>query len=95
MYFDGLSSSEQSFSSHGGGHYQLHPHPSLLSQNVDYFTKWEETMPMFSSDGETTMIFVFNQVIARFEVPKDIITDHGSHFQNNMMLELASKLGFR
>jgi hypothetical protein len=47
---------------------------------VDYFTKWAEAMPTFSNDGETTTLFMFNQVIARFGVPREIVTDHGSHF---------------
>ena len=61
---------------------------------VDYFTKWVEAMPTFGNDGETTAIFLFNQVIAHFGIPKEIVTDHGNHFQNNMMAELAIKLGF-
>ena len=62
---------------------------------VDYFTKWEYTMPTFKDDAETTTYFVFNQIIARFDIPKHIVTDHGSHFQNNMMTELTTMLGFR
>ena len=52
---------------------------------VDYFTKWAEAMPTFRSDGETTAFFMFNQIIARFGIPKVIVIDHGSHFQNSMM----------
>ena len=37
----------------------------------------------------------FNQVICHFSVPLSIVTDHGSHFQNHMMMELTSMLGFR
>jgi hypothetical protein len=37
---------------------------------VDYFTKWIEAMPMFKDDGETTALFLFNQIIARFSIPK-------------------------
>ena len=62
---------------------------------VDYFTKWAEAMPIFKADGETTAFFVFNQIIAQFGIPKVIVTDHGSHFQNYMMMELTSMLGFR
>jgi transposase InsO family protein len=49
-------------------------------------------MPMFNNDGETTTLFIFNQIIARFDIPKEIVTDHGGHFQNKMMYELKSKL---
>jgi transposase InsO family protein len=62
---------------------------------IDYFTKWAEAMPTIKSDGKTATFFVFNQIITRFGIPSDIVTDHGSHFQNEMMEELAAKLGFK
>jgi len=62
---------------------------------IDYFTKWVEDMPTFNNDGETTYLFLFNQIISHFGIIKEIVIDHGSHFQNNMMPVLASKLGFR
>jgi transposase InsO family protein len=37
---------------------------------------------------------VFNHIITRFGVPQAIVIDHGSHFQNQMMGELCTKLGF-
>jgi hypothetical protein len=49
---------------------------------VDYFMKWVKAMPMFKYDGETATLYLFNQIIARFGVPREIFTDHGSHFQN-------------
>jgi hypothetical protein len=62
---------------------------------IDYITKWTEAMPTYVNDGETVALFLFNQVITRFGVPREIVTDHGSHFQNRMIFELASKLGFK
>jgi hypothetical protein len=56
---------------------------------MDYFTKWEEAMPTIKSDGKRTTFFVFNQIIAQFRIPKEIVTDHGSQFQNEMMKQLA------
>eukprot|EP00253_Pinus_taeda_P031170 PITA_31170 len=52
-------------------------------------------MPTFEADSKTAAIFVFNHIIARFGVPQAIITDHGHHFQNVMMTELADQLGLR
>ena len=40
-------------------------------------------------------LFFFNQIIARFGIPKEIVTGHGSHFQNSMMTELTTMLEFR
>ena len=47
---------------------------------VDYFTKWVEAMPTFGNDSDKIALFLFNQVIARFGIPREIVTDHGSHF---------------
>jgi hypothetical protein len=47
---------------------------------VDYFRKWVEAMPTFKYDGETTTLFLFNQIIARFDIPREIVTYHGNHF---------------
>ena len=52
-------------------------------------------MPMIKSDGEMAMDFVFNQIFTRFRIPKELATDHGRKFQNKMMEELASKLGYK
>jgi hypothetical protein len=60
---------------------------------IDYFTKWVEAMPTFKDDGETAALFLFNQIIARFDILREIVTDHGSHFHNQMMIELTSNLG--
>ena len=57
--------------------------------------KWAEAMPTFKADGETIAFFVFNQIIARSGIPKVIVTDHGSHFQNSMMTKLTTMFGFR
>jgi hypothetical protein len=77
----------------------FHPTSSRGNQYIivefDYFTKWVEAMSTFTNDGETKTLFIFNQVIARFGVPKEIVTNHGSHIQNHMLSELAYKLGFR
>eukprot|EP00253_Pinus_taeda_P035673 PITA_35673 len=60
---------------------------------VDYFTKWAEVMPTLNNNGKTAAILFFNHVVSRFGIPQAIVTDHGSHFRNHMMVELAAKLG--
>jgi len=61
---------------------------------VDYFTKWAEAMLTYKNDSDTVALFLFNQVISRFGIPREIVTDHGSHFQNQLISELALKLVF-
>ena len=62
---------------------------------IDYFTKWAEAMPTFVVDGKSAATFMFNHVISHFGVLQAIITDHGSHFRNIMMIELRNQLGLR
>ena len=61
---------------------------------IDYFIKWVEAMPTYAEDGNTVARFLFNHIIARFGVSQSIVTDHRSHFHNQMMEELSAKLGF-
>ena len=61
---------------------------------VDYFIKWDEAIPTYAEDRKIAALFLFNHIIARFGIPMDIVTDHGSHFHNKMMAELSAKLGF-
>ena len=51
-------------------------------------------MPTYAEDGKTATLFLLNHIIARFGVPQSIVTNHGSHFCNQMMEELSAKLGF-
>ena len=62
---------------------------------IDYFMKWAEAMPTMKFDGETTVHFVFNYIITRFRIPKDLVTNHGRYFQNKMMDELSLNLGYK
>ena len=52
-------------------------------------------MITFKEYDEMETYFIFNQIINHFEIPKKIVTDHGSYFQNSMMTELTTMLGFR
>ena len=62
--------------------------------SMDYFTKWVEAIPTYAEDEKQLLFFLFNHIISRFRIPRAIMTNHGSHFQNNMMEELSKKLGF-
>eukprot|EP00253_Pinus_taeda_P002509 PITA_02509 len=60
---------------------------------IDYFIKWAEAMPTLNNSGEMAAFLFFNHVVSRFVVPQAIVIDHGSHFHNHMIIELAAKLG--
>ncbi len=52
-------------------------------------------MPTYKNDSGTAALFLFNQIISWFGIPREIVTEHGRHFQNQLMSELALKLGFQ
>jgi hypothetical protein len=61
---------------------------------VDYFTKWAEAMPTFKNTADTAARFFFNHVISRFGLPLQLVFDHGKHFENEIFVELSSRLVF-
>jgi transposase InsO family protein len=61
---------------------------------VYYFIKWAEAMPTFNNIADTVARFFFNHVISQFGVPLQLISDHGKHFENEIFVELSSRLGF-
>jgi hypothetical protein len=61
---------------------------------VDYLTKWVESMPTFNNTADTATRFFFNHVISLFGVPLQLVSDHGKHFENEIFIELSSKLRF-
>ena len=61
---------------------------------VDYFTKWAEAMPTYDNIVETTTQFLFNHVIARFGVPKELVSNHEKQFENEVFKEVSHHLRF-
>ena len=59
-------------SSAGGNHH--------IIVAIDYFMKWAEDMPTIKANGETIAYFIFNQIITRFGIPMELITNHGRKF---------------
>lgn len=39
---------------------------------IEYFTKWAEAMPTYKNDSETVEFFLFNHIISRFSIPRDM-----------------------
>jgi transposase InsO family protein len=60
---------------------------------VDYFTKWVKAMPTFNNTADTTTHFFFKHVVTHFGVPLQLVFDHSKHFENEIFVELSSRLG--
>ena len=59
---------------------------------TDLFTKWIELYPMPDQQAKTVADRVLD-LVCRFSVPKEILTDQGSNFQSVLFRELCEYLG--
>ncbi|VFQ77719.1 unnamed protein product [Cuscuta campestris] len=48
---------------------------------IDYFTKWVESEPLAGITGRQMIDFVGTNILCRFGVPKQIISDNGTQFE--------------
>jgi hypothetical protein len=60
---------------------------------VDYVTKWVEAIPTDHVDAATSMKMIIDIIFPRFEVPKYLITDGGSHFMKGNFRKILHKYG--
>lgn len=59
-----------------------------------YFIKWAKAMPTFNNAAATATLFFFNHVIARFWIPKQLVSNHDRNFEDEIWHDLSSFLGF-
>lgn len=57
---------------------------------VDCLTKWEEAKAMKVVVKKTTTLHIFENIIAWYEVTKDLTNDRGNHFLNDLIEELTT-----
>ncbi|GJS20439.1 reverse transcriptase domain-containing protein [Tanacetum coccineum] len=50
---------------------------------IDYFTKWIEAKPVATITGSQIKKFVWDNIVCRFGLPGEIISDNGKQFQDN------------
>ena len=60
---------------------------------IDHFTKWAEAVPIPNHEATTVSRVLLEQVITRFGVPQQILTDRGAEFESQLFKELCRILG--
>jgi len=60
---------------------------------VDYVSKWVETLPCVAADSKSLKKMFQEIVFPRFEVPRVVISDGGSHFIDKTFRKCLSELG--
>src|SRR5438552_18340761 len=55
---------------------------------VDFFTKWIEEIAVEDADAQTITKFIYFDIICRHGVPKQITSDRGTEFLNELVEEM-------
>ena len=58
---------------------------------MDYITKWPEAKPVKEATAQETVTFVYENIICRHGCPGKILTDRGTHFNNQLLKGLLKK----
>ncbi|GJY94481.1 reverse transcriptase domain-containing protein [Tanacetum coccineum] len=62
---------------------------------VDYFTKWIEAKPVATITGNQIKKFVWDNIVCRFGLPIEIISDNGKQFRDDPFKDWCEKLCIR
>nr|GEY49861.1 reverse transcriptase domain-containing protein [Tanacetum cinerariifolium] len=59
---------------------------------MDYFTKWIEAKAVATITGGQVKKFVWDNIVCRFGIPREIISDNGKQFADNSFKDWCDKL---
>ncbi|GJR88544.1 reverse transcriptase domain-containing protein [Tanacetum coccineum] len=59
---------------------------------IDYFTKWIEAKAVATITGNQVKKFVWDNIVCRFGLPGEIISDNGKQFRDNPFKDWCEKL---
>nr|GEW01357.1 reverse transcriptase domain-containing protein [Tanacetum cinerariifolium] len=62
---------------------------------IDYFTKWIEAKPIATITGNQINKFVWENIVCRFGLPGEIISDNGKQFHNNPFKDWCENLSIK
>ncbi|GJY83183.1 reverse transcriptase domain-containing protein [Tanacetum coccineum] len=62
---------------------------------VDYFTKWIEAKPVTTITGNQVKKFVWDNIVCRFGLPGEIVSNNGKQFRDNPFKDWCEKLCIR
>ncbi|KAL4273410.1 hypothetical protein GQ457_13G014730 [Hibiscus cannabinus] len=62
---------------------------------LDYISKWVKAIATPRNDAQTVMKFMHKHIFTRFGVPRAIISDEGTHFDNKLIAKAAQRYGIK
>ena len=60
-----------------------------------YLTKWPEACAIPDAKAASVVSFFYEDIICRHGCPRELLTDQGTHFVNEMLNSLCTHLGVR
>lgn len=77
------------------------PLPKTARENThivvatEYLTKWPEARAIPNAKASSVVSFFYEDIICRHGCPKELLTDRGTHFVNEMLDSLCDQLGVK
>ncbi|KAL5563843.1 hypothetical protein UlMin_033590 [Ulmus minor] len=70
-------------------------HPSRLTRlfAIDYYTKWVEAEALAKITEQNVTNFIWKHIICRFGIPRELVSDHGTQFENERLRATCRNLG--
>ena len=58
---------------------------------IDYFSRWFKARPLKAANANTVAIFLYEEIICRFEALRILQSDRGTHFVNEIIQRLTKR----
>jgi hypothetical protein len=58
---------------------------------TDYATKWVEARATRKNNAQTSASFLFEEIMMKFGHPLELVSDRGTHFLNDVIVDLTTK----
>ncbi|KAL5556819.1 hypothetical protein UlMin_039055 [Ulmus minor] len=60
---------------------------------IDYYTKWVEAEALAMITEQNVTNFIWKHIICRFGIPRELVSDHGTQFENERLRSTCRNLG--
>ncbi|KAL5575438.1 hypothetical protein UlMin_017137 [Ulmus minor] len=60
---------------------------------IDYYTKWVEAEALAKITEQNVIAFIWKNIVCRFGVPRELVSDHGTQFENEKLQSICDRLG--
>ncbi|KAL5558903.1 hypothetical protein UlMin_035114 [Ulmus minor] len=60
---------------------------------IDYYTKWVEAEALAKITEQNVTNFIWKHIICRFRIPRELVSDHDTQFENEKLRSICRNLG--